>query len=239
MKKINKIKIVKSLMIIITLAIMAILIKNIIPIFKYLKEPGGQEFFKNKIQNLGFKGFIFILWLEIIQIVFMFLPGEPVELLAGVCYGPVYGTIFLLVSIFITSGIIVFFVKKYGVEFLNEFILEEKIKKYKENKLFNDEKKIELIIILLYIIPGTPKDLFIYIGGLLPINPLKFLIITTILRFPSIISSTVAGKYMIEGNYKITVMAYSISIIFSLIIILIINIFDKNKKTKKILDTIK
>ena len=40
---------------------------------------------------------------QIAQIFLAILPGEPLEILAGMCYGTVGGTIFILVSVFITT----------------------------------------------------------------------------------------------------------------------------------------
>lgn len=36
---------------------------------------------------------------------------------------------------------------------------------------------------ILFFIPGTPKDLLTYIGFLLPIPPMKFILIATFLDF--------------------------------------------------------
>ena len=41
--------------------------------------------------------------LQIAQIFLAILPGEPLEILAGMCYGGIGGTIFILVSVFVTT----------------------------------------------------------------------------------------------------------------------------------------
>ena len=65
---------------------------------------------------------------------------------------------------------IYFFVKKYGRDFIYEFFPKEKVNKLENSKLFKDPQKIETVMALLFLIPGTPKDLLVYIGGLLPRN---------------------------------------------------------------------
>ena len=70
-----------------------------------------------------------------------------------------------------------------------------------KSKLLNNPKKIDMLLVLLFFIPGTPKDLLVYVGGLLPIKPWKFIAISTFARFPSIISSTLAGSNLIQGNW--------------------------------------
>ena len=58
-------------------------------------------------------------------------------------------------------------------------------------------------------------------------------------RLPSVISSTIAGSNIVKGNIKVIIITYAITLSMSLIIILLSNMFDKHKITKKALDTIK
>ena len=78
----------------------------------------------------------------------------------------------------------------------------------------------------------------VYIGGLLPIKPIRFILISTFARFPSIISSTLAGSNIVQGNWKNVGWIYLL--VFGLIIgvFIIINIFDRNKKTRSALKEI-
>ena len=59
--------------------------------------------------------------------------------------------------------------------------------------MFQNPKKVEMILFILFLLPGTPKDLLVYIAGLLPIKPSRFIIISTLARIPSIVSSTYAA----------------------------------------------
>lgn len=94
-------------------------------------------------------------------------------------------------------------------------------------------------MIILFIIPGTPKDLLVYIGGLLPIKPLRFILISTFARFPSVISSTIVGSKLVEGDIKTSAIAYAITFIITAIILIFINIFDKDKEAKEALKALK
>ena len=92
---------------------------------------------------------------------------------------------------------------------------------------------------LLFLIPGTPKDLLVYIGGLLPIKTPRFLALSTLLRFPSIISSTIAGDNLLKGQWKISALAYVITFIITFVVIYIVNKFDKNKVTEDVIKSVK
>lgn len=239
MKKINKAKIMKLIALITTIEILVIATIYMIPIIKQINTPEGQAQFKEKITNSGITGMLILFGLELAQVVLAILPGEPVELLAGICFGPIWGTIFLMVSVFIVTAMIYFFVKKYGRDFIYEFFPKEKVNKVENSKLFKDPQKVETVMALLFLIPGTPKDLLVYIGGLLPIKTSRFLALSTLLRFPSIISSTIAGDKLLEGQWKVSILAYVITFAITAIVIFVVNKFDKNKVTEDVIKTIK
>ena len=235
----KKIKFFKIVMAIVILAICLGLIIYLFPVIRNISTPEGQQEFKSKITNSGIAGFFILFGLEIAQIFLAILPGEPLEILAGMCYGGFLGTIFLMFSVFITTTIIFWAVRKYGKEFIYNFCNKEKIDKIENSKLFKNPKKIEYILIILFMIPGTPKDLLVYIGGLLPIKASKFVAISTFARFPSIITSTLAGANIMKGNWKMMIIVYIVPIIIVGIIILILSHFDKEGETKTALKTIK
>ncbi len=239
MSKTKKVKIFKIIILIAVITLIVGLTIYLIPILKNLNTQEGQIQFKEKINDSKMLGFLILLGLQIAQMIIAILPGEPVEILAGICFGKLWGTIFLIASVFITTILIYTLVKKYGRKFIYEFFPKQKVEKIENSKLFKDEKKIEIVMILLFLVPGTPKDLLVYIGALLPIKTSKFIAIATLLRIPSIISSTIAGDNLIEGKWQISILAYAITFAITFLIIIIINKCDKNKITKDIVHSIK
>ena len=239
MKKINKAKAIKLIALIITLAILLIATIYMIPIIKQINTPEGQTQFKEKITNSGITGVLILFGLELAQVVLAILPGEQIEILAGICFGPIWGTIFLMISVFIVTCLIYFLVKKFGRDFIYEFFPKEKVDKLENSKLLKDEKKIELVMMILFLIPGTPKDLLVYIGALLPMKSSRFIAISTLLRFPSIISSTLLGDNILDGKWKVGILAYAITFLITCIVIFIVNKLDKNKVTEDVIKSMK
>lgn len=239
MKKIKIAKIIKLMAFILIIAILIISTIYMIPIMREINTPQGQVRFKEKITQSGIIGVLILFGLELAQVVLAILPGEPIEILAGMCFGPVWGTIFLMISVFIVTCIIYLLVKKFGRDFIYEFFPKEKVNKLENSKLFKDEKKIEFVMIVLFLIPGTPKDMLVYIGGLLPIKSSRFILISTLLRFPSIISSTIAGANILEGKWKAGILAYVITFLITFIVIFIVNKLDRNKVTENVIKSMK
>ncbi len=235
----KKKKIVNFIVLAIVIAIFILAIIYLAPIMKNISTKEGQLAFKEKINSLGFLGFLILFGLEVAQIFFVVIPGEPLEILAGMCYGSIGGTIFITVSVFITTTIIFFAVKKYGRKLVEDTFSKEKVEKIENIKILKNPKKVEIIMAILFFIPGTPKDLLVYIGGLLPIKPLRFILISTFARFPSVISSTVVGAGIVNGNIKISIISYVVTFIITAIILILINVFDKNKETEDVLKVLK
>ena len=221
----KKIKILKIILTIIVLVAITGLIIYLTPIMIKLYSEEGRIEFRNKVNEWKFLGFLALFGLQVAQIFLFIIPGEPIEILSGMCYGGVVGSIFIITSAAIISTGIFFTVRKLGKKFVYNFCNE-------------NPRRVEKIMLILFLIPGTPKDLLVYISGLLPIKPLRFIIISTVARIPSVISSTFAGANLAKGDWKMSIIIYLAIVIPVMIAIYIMNKFDKEKLTDEALKII-
>lgn len=235
----QKVKVFKLTITILAIAIIVGIIIYMFPVMRELSTKEGQLAFKEKVSSSGILGLLMLFALQVAQIFLIIIPGEPIEILAGMCYGPIWGTVFIMVSAGIISTIIFSLVRKYGKRFVYNFCDKEKVAKIENSKLFKNPNKIEMIMFILFLLPGTPKDLLAYIAGLLPINPVKFVLISVFARFPSVISSTLAGANLAVGDWKKSIVMYLSIVFVAIIVILIANKFDKDKLAEKAIKTIK
>ena len=233
MSRKNKVKIFKIVLMLLVIISCIALIMYLAPVMKNLSTLEGQIKFKDKVNELGIAGILLLFGLQVAQVFLIVLPGEPMEILAGMCYGWFGGLIFITISVAIITALIFYLVRKAGKKFVYNFWDEEKIKKIENNKIFQNPRKIEIIMVILFMLPGTPKDLLVYIAGLLPLKPIRFILISTFARFPSVISSTIVGANFAKGDLKMSLLAYAITIIFVGILFIIINKLDKENITKK------
>lgn len=239
MSRKNKVKIFKVFLTIIVLSLFLGIIIYLFPIMKDLSTLEGQIAFKEKVENSGVLGMLSLFGLQVAQIFLIIVPGEPIEILSGMCYGSLWGTIFIMVSACIISTTIFLLVRKFGRKFVYDFCDKKKVEKIENSKVFQNPKKIEFIMLILFLITGTPKDLLVYVAGLLPIKPLKFIIISTFARFPSVITSTLAGEQLAIGDWKMSIILYVAILILVALAVFIINKFDKDKITKDAIKSIK
>lgn len=227
MSRKNKVKIFKIILTILVVAIFIGITIYLFPVIRNISTPEGQAAFKEKIETSGVWGLLSLFGLQLAQIFLIIVPGEPIEILAGMCYGGLWGTIFIMVSAGIISTVIFLLVRKFGKKFVCEFCDPKKVEKIENNKLFKNPRKIEIIMMILFFIPGTPKDLLVYIAGLLPIKPIRFILISTFARFPSVITSTLAGENLAIGNWQMSIVLYSAILVLVAVVVFIINKLDK------------
>ena len=173
-----------------------------------LSDPQARLQFQQELQSLGIGGWLTFLGIQVLQVVVAMIPGEPVEILAGLLYGPLWGTLSCMLGILIGSLIVYFLVRRLGMPIVSIFMDPDK---FQNLWLLKDERRFERISFLLFFIPGTPKDLLTWAAGFVRINPLRFFLIATVARLPSILSSTLAGASLISGDFLTTVIIFAVT----------------------------
>lgn len=171
------------------------------------------EGFEELVSSLGPWGVLFMFLLQVLQVVFAIIPGEPIELAMGALYGTWWGCLICLVGVAAGTAIIFLLVKWLGKGFIESFSDSDKFKKL---KFLQKPAGRDTFIFLLMFIPGTPKDLLTYFAPFTGINIWRFLVISFIARIPSVISSTYVGKSFANGNYVKSIIAFVIIGIVSL-----------------------
>ena len=156
MKK-QKVKVFKLTMTILAIAIIVGIIIYMFPVMRKISTKEGQLAFKEKVSSSGILGLLMLFALQVAQIFLIIIPGEPIEILAGMCYGPIWGTVFIMVSAGIISTIIFSLVRKYGKRFVYNFCDKEKVAKIENSKLFKNPNKIEMIMFILFLLQEHPK----------------------------------------------------------------------------------
>ncbi len=218
----NKINKFRKLTLVFIVIILVLILVKIVPVFAGLLTEDGMNQFQNNIQNLGFSGAVLLVALETCKIIFVFLPGEPIEILSGMCYGPFLGLLLIYIGVIFSNIIIIFLVKKYGKSLVNNVVPEDKRVKM-ENLIKNHPAGAEITLIILYLIPALPKDLITYVVSLSPIPIKKIFILSIIGRFPSVFSSVLGGNRLIYGDIKSIIMVYLITYIISGLIVYLYN----------------
>ncbi|WP_297135335.1 TVP38/TMEM64 family protein [Terrisporobacter sp.] len=185
--------------------------------------------FRNWVQGTGIWGKFLMIGISAFQIIVAVIPGEPIEIASGYAFGWIEGAILCLIGTLIGQTIVFLFAKKYGMDFVEVFVKKEKIEKV---SFLNDSEKIYISIFLIFLIPGTPKDVLSYVAGITPVKLLPFLLVSCLARIPSVVSSTIGGSFLGTKNYKMAFIVFGVTIVISGIVFFIYKQYQNKKEIK-------
>ncbi len=210
----NKVEFIKFVGFAVIIVILTFVTIKLFPHMLSLKDESGREAFQNYIHAKGVYGILILIGVQMLQVILAFIPGEPIEVLAGLLYGTLGGYVICTIGMLIGTVLIYYMVKLLGMGFINRLVGGGKLDKY---KFLHDTKKFEMIVFFLFFIPGTPKDLLTYFMPATKIKPMTFFILVTVARIPSIISSTFAGSSIGEGKWLQTIIIFVVIGVISVI----------------------
>jgi uncharacterized membrane protein YdjX (TVP38/TMEM64 family) len=167
---------------------------------------------KTALDRLGAFKYLAVLLLQILQVLIAFLPGEPMEILAGYMCGTLGGLAVCLLGVAIGTAIIYLTVMNLGRRLVDRV---GNSKPYEKLRFLKNKAARDGLLFLLFFIPGTPKDILTYIAGLTPIRLHQFLIISVFARLPSVITSTVGGNAMGLGNHLFAALVFTAALLIS------------------------
>jgi uncharacterized membrane protein YdjX (TVP38/TMEM64 family) len=177
------------------------------PLIRELNDPAYREAFSAKVAGLGPGGIFILLGLQILQIIVAIIPGGPVELIAGAAYGAWAGLGICAAGCVIASSLVFITVRKFGLPLLRRFFGEKKIKHW---KFLEDSKKTAIVVFILFLVPGMPKDVLTWFVPLSRLSLARFVIISVVARTPAMLSSTMMGDSMIQGNWVMVLVIFLI-----------------------------
>ena len=187
------------------------------PMIEFVEDPLK---FRQWVNNYGFGGRLIFIGMVVLQVLIAIIPGEPLEFGAGYAFGAFEGTILTIIGITVGSLIVYALVKKFGMAFVEIFFSKEKIANI---KFLKSSKKRDALIFLLFIIPGTPKDILCYFLGLTDIKYSTVIFISVVGRLPSVVTSTISGNLLGNESYILAISIFAGTLLISALGLLIYN----------------
>lgn len=152
------------------------------------------------VSDHAFVSRLAMLGINIVQVLLAFLPGEPVELASGYAFGFWEGTALCLVASGLATSMIYWATRRWGWKLVGLFFDRSLFDRFSWLK---SAKRLELIMLIVFLIPGTPKDFLTYFAGLTNMRFLSVVLIATFGRIPSIVTSTIAASAVGSGNWPL------------------------------------
>ena len=204
--------------------------KNFDVIKNLFKKDITREEIKLTLSSLGIKAYVVLGILSMLQVVFTFVPAEPVQVMAGLSLGLWKGMLVCVIGVILGNTIIFILNKIYGQR-LSKFI--------KTNVEFDfsaaaKSKKIAIIVFILYFLPAIPYGLICFFASSVEMKYPKYMFLTVLGSIPSVLIGVGFGHIAIVSGWIISVSVFVVLV--ALLIILYKNkakMFDKINKLVK------
>lgn len=196
--------------------LMAVVCVLIMPWIAELSQPDGLERVLADVRNAGFLGGLILLAFQFLQIVVAFIPGEVVQIAAGMMYGPWGGAAIIIVGAVLSSALVFAVVHKLGAPFVRAMIPEKWMGKLER---FEQSEKLDVMVFILFLIPGMPKDVFTYLVPLTNMSMRNFLILSNIGRIPGVLITTFGADKLMAGDYTQSAILFGIAAVIAILAI--------------------
>jgi uncharacterized membrane protein YdjX (TVP38/TMEM64 family) len=154
--------------------------------------------FRDLMDAYGPLGALIFMLLQAAHIAIVIIPGEMVQIAGGYVFGTTLGTLYSVIGTVIGSILVFGASRLLGFGAVKALISRDHLAKF--NFLLNNPRA-EILMFVMFLIPGFPKDTLLYIAGLTPVKPLQFLLISTIARLPGLWGSAYIGANLHEKDY--------------------------------------
>ena len=165
--------------------------------------------------------------IQILQVIICIIPGQPIQLAASYLFGVLKGYLISIGGAFIGAFIAFYIARALGKDSLEAIFGEEKVNDY--HRKLNSGKGLTAVL-LIYLIPGVPKDLVAYVAGISDMRLRPFLIVSTIGRSPGMLGSLLIGYFISSRNYA------AIGVLAVVTAVILIICFGKRKQLVAMLD---
>lgn len=211
-------------------ALMVIVVILIWPYIHEVFEPGGLSRVIDDVRNAGPLGFLILLAMQFMQIVVAFIPGEVVQMAAGMMYGPWLGAAVILLGCIISSAFVFAVVHRLGAPFVRDMVPTKYLDKF---NAFEESGKLSIVVFILFLIPAMPKDTFTYLVPLTNMRMRDFLVLSNVGRIPGIVISTYAANGLVDGNITQSIIIFAVVAVIAIVAIVfrdkIMNLFHHDK----------
>jgi uncharacterized membrane protein YdjX (TVP38/TMEM64 family) len=171
-----------------------------------------REYVRQFVLDYGWWAPLIFMGLQFGQVLFAPIPGEVTGLLGGYAFGALSG--FLMSTVALTVGSMLNFAigRLLGERFVRRFASSEMYQKF--NRLV--QYKGVLVIFLMYLVPGFPKDYLCMILGLTSLPTSVFFVVTTLGRIPGTLALSLQGASIYDKDYISFVIITVLSLLFVL-----------------------
>lgn len=174
------------------------------------------EELRDLLNDFGWRGYIITVVLAMLQVICVFLPAEPVQVLAGLTFGFPIGLLCCCIGILIGNTAVFLLHKTFG----------NRLHKFFVRKLHLDLEKIArsskcvLIIFVLYFLPVIPYGMICFFAASTNMSYRRYITVTMLGALPSACIGVGLGYMTITSSWIVSVCVFSVLAILLVVLML-------------------
>lgn len=150
------------------------------------------------LEHYGVASIFVYIGLQVMQVVISVIPAQFFNLASGYVFSFWFGYLFSIIGIALGTTATFYLARILGKDAVYLLFGERKIAKFINNL---NSKRALIVIFIIYLIPGLPKDLMGYAVGLSKTKFLPFLALSLIGRTPAMMMTIMVGSMLNKENY--------------------------------------
>ena len=179
-----------------------------------------KEQVQDSIEKLGVRSYIVVGLLAMIQVMFTFIPAEPLHVISGISFGLWKGILICLIGIMLGNTIIYILNKIFGAKLKDFFSSNIDV----DLDRAKNSTKLALIVIILYCLPAIPYGIICFFAASIGMKYPKYILITGIGSIPSLVLDVGLGHITMATSWIVSI------VVFVVIVILLILMFKFKKQ---------
>ncbi|MFA0815613.1 MAG: TVP38/TMEM64 family protein [Anaerofustis sp.] len=196
-------RILSVILIFVIAALITLMCIDLIPLMKsVVSHIKNETVISSELRQLGVKGVIILISLGALQIVSAIFPALPIQILSGVTYGVIYGTVISIAGVMLGNALIFVLVRR--MKFVFHFSFHPHNKGKKKSKwdfaFLKNSEKIRLMAFLLFLIPGIPNGVLPYLFANTKIKLRHYLLSLAVASVPSVLMNILIGDRLSAGD---------------------------------------
>jgi uncharacterized membrane protein YdjX (TVP38/TMEM64 family) len=168
-------------------------------ISRFYRLISDREVVRAFIMSFGAGAPLVFMGIQVLQVIFAPVPGEATGFVGGYLFGVLKGFVYSSLALSIGSLINFGIGRLLGVRFVRKLIPVDKFEKFDAML----KRQGVIVLFLLFVFPGFPKDYLCMALGLSTLPVKIFLLLAGIGRMPGTLALSLQGAFLYEQNYTL------------------------------------
>ncbi|HMK35564.1 MAG TPA: VTT domain-containing protein [Desulfomonilaceae bacterium] len=172
----------------------------------------GREQLRAYVESWGGLAPAVFVFIQALQVVIAPIPGELTGAVGGFVFGALPNVMYSTVGLTIGTLIAFIAARVVGYPLVKLFVSQETMDKFH----FLTERRGTCLALVLFTIPGFPKDILAYILGISPMGFVPFAVVSTIGRLPGTILLSFSGSAVYDEDWTVlALLCVSCALVFA------------------------